>query len=398
MGLFSRKKSFSETVITPTFIPVSLVNSILTSGTATDKKLLELYLSVPELQAILNYRALAFADMHVKAQDKEGNEKEIPQLGLFAKPNPLQGFKEFAIQYHVLKDIFGNGFIHPVFFKPENAEVMWNLPPVNAEVIPVDNAIIPFNTTDLSEIVKEYQFQYDGKTLHYPPEEIIHYNDNQVQFDDDKFLLGSSKLTPLVQACMNIKAAYESRGVLIENSALGILSNATSDSVTGTAPLDNKDKQDLQNDYAKYGLTKAKWQLILTNMSLNWQSMAVDKSKLKLFEEVDADFRTIANAYSFPPEILQTDSTYENKEKAIKQLYTGSIKPEADGWLQGFSNFMGLENITFVSDFSHVPELQADLEKRSKAMNWASMSLAKAIESGFLTSEDATEEFKKYLL
>lgn len=398
MAIFKSFSQKAETIITPTFIPISLINSILTSGTATDKQLLKLYLTVPELQAIINYKAVAFSDMTVKAVGVDKKERDIPQLGLFAQPNPLQNFKEFTIQYYVLRAIFGNAFLHPVFpIRAEDTQAVWNLPPMDVEIIPADNKIIPFNTTEAEEIIKEYKFQYNGSTITYQPDEIIHYNDNQIQFNDNKFLLGESKITPLVQACENIKSSYEARGVLIQNSALGILSNDSSDQM-GTKPITPKEKTELQDDHKKYGLTKQKWQLIITNAALKWQSMAVETGKLKLFEEVDADFRTISNAYSFPPEILQTDSTYENKNIAIKQLYQSVIKPEADEWLLGLGNFMGLKGITFESDYSHVPALQADLEKRSKSLNWAATGIVKALEGKFISQEEATEEFKKYLL
>ena len=218
--------------------------------------------------------------------------------------------------------------------------------------------------TNSDEIIKQYDFKYFGKTIHYEPTEIIHYNDNQVRYDDNRFLLGDSKIRPLVQACENIKSAYEARGILIQNSALGILSNETSD-MSGTVPLATKDKDQLQEDYKKYGLAKNKWQLIITNASLKWQSMAVNVGQLKLFEEVEADFDTIANAFSFPPDVMKTNSTFENVNQAKKQLYQDAIIPEADEWLQGFSNFMGLEGISFKSDFSHIAVLQDDKESAS---------------------------------
>ena len=396
---FGRKaKKSQDVVVTPTFIPIEWMNAYLSDGlNANQKKFLELYLSVPELQAIINYKARVFSGMRVIAEDKNGNEINIPQLNLFAKPNPLQNFKEFAMQYYVLRAIFGNEFIHPVYGgDKKQARALWNLPPMNAEVIPVSSNLVPFNMTEVKELIKGYKFWYKGQTITYAPEEIIHYNDNQVQFNEDKILLGDSKLRPLTQACENIKNAYEARGILIYNSALGILSNETTDG-QGTVDMPPKEKNQLQKDFKEqYGLTKHKWQILMTNARLNWQSMAINVGQLKLFEEVDSDFRTIANAHSFPPEILQTDSTYENKQKALIQLYQEAVIPEADEWLQGFSNWMGLD-FELKSDFSHIAVLQMDKERASKSVNWAATGLAKAVESGLILQDEASEEFKKYL-
>lgn len=404
---FGRKaKKSQEVVITPTFIPLEWMNAYLANGLgANQKKFLELYLSVPELQAIINYKARVFAGMKIKAVDKNGDEKDVPLLNLFSKPNPLQNSKEFSMQYYVLRAIFGNEYIHPVYgSKKDQAKAIWNLPPMNAEIVPTDSIkygnTIPFNMTEVDELIKAYKFWYKGQTITYQPEEIIHYNDNQVAFEDDKILLGDSKLRPLTQACENIKNAYEARGILIYNSALGILSNETTDA-QGTVDMDPKDKEQMQSDFKeKYGLTKYKWQILMTNARLNWQSMAVDVGKLKLFEEVDADFRAIANAHSFPPELLQPNPGSSlnpgDKSEALKQLYQEAIIPEADEWLQGIANWMQID-FTLKSDFSHVAALQMDKERASKSLNWAATGLAKAKESGLIEESEAQEEFKKFL-
>ena len=394
MGLFSRKKSVT---FSTSFIPLDLISALVGGGlSANQQKFLELYLQVPELQAIINYKARVFAGMKIRAVNEADEQINIPQLNLFAEPNPLQNFKEFATQYYVLRAIFGNEFIHPVFGNDRlKVQALWNLPPMRAEVIPVENDLIPFNMTKKEELIKGYKFFYNNKEIQYEPDEIIHFNDNQVQFKQDEILLGDSKLRPLVQACENIKAAYESRGVMIQNSALGVLANSGTDQ-QGSTQLAPKDKEQLQEDFKRYGLTKKKWQVILTNASLSWQSMATDVGKLKVFEEVEADFQTIANAHNFPPEVLQTKGTYENKQKALTQLYQEAIIPEADEWLQGLGNWMGL-TVTLKSDFSHIAALQQDKERMSRAINWAATGLSKAVETQLITIQEGQEEMKKYL-
>ena len=58
---------------------------------------------------------------------------------------------------------------------------------------------------------------------------------------------------------------------------------------------------------------------------------------------------------------------------------------------------MQLERVILKADFSHVAALQDDIERRSRAINLAASGLSKAVESQFITTEDATEEFKKFL-
>lgn len=397
MAIF-QKKSATDFSFSNTFIPLNIVQALLSNTLNVDqKKFLELFLQVPELQSIIGYKARVFSGMQIKAVNDAGEEKDIPQIDLFHKPNPLQNFKEFASQYYILRSIFGNEFIHPVFgMDKSNPKALWNLPPMNAEAIAKPGNYNPFNMTELDELVLKYKFWYNNSQIEYDPDEIIHYNDNQVQFDKDKLRLGDSKLRPLVQPCENIKHAYEARGILISQSPRGILSNQSTDQL-GRTDLTPEEKEKLHEDMRKnYGLTRKKWDVILTNATLGWTSMAADTGKMKLFEEVDADFRTIANQFNFPPEILQTDSTYENKQKALVQLYQEAIMPEANEWLQGLANWMGLD-VRLVADFSHVAVLQADLQKRATALNQAATGLSKALTAGIVHPEEAAEEMKKYM-
>jgi HK97 family phage portal protein len=393
--LFKRKSAVYS--YDTTFVPLKMVEQLVSGLTSNQKDYLELFLQVPELQAIIGYKARVFSGMNIKAVNKAGDEKDVPLLDLFAKPNPIQGFKEFATQYYLLRSIFGNDFIHPVFGQnKQNVKALWNLPPMDAEVIAVEGGI-PFNMTDIDEIIKGYEFTYNGQKIQYASDEIIHFNDNQVTFDTNKWLLGDSKIRPLTQACENIKSAYEARGMLIQKSPLGILSNRTSDGI-GRVDMKPEEKKAVQNDFkSAYGMTAQKWHVVLTNQDLNWQSMAADIGRLKLFEEVDHDFRAIANQFNFPPEILQTDSTYENKERALVQLYQEAIIPEANEWLQGLANWMEVD-YTLEADFSHIAVLQQDLERRSRSLNMAATGLSKAVQGGIVEQAEAAEEFKKYLL
>jgi HK97 family phage portal protein len=393
---FFQRKSTPVATATPTFFSSSFVEAYITQGlNANQQKFLELYLTVPELQAILNYKARVFAGMNVIVEDNP--DRITPQIEIIRQPNPLQNQKEFLTQYYVLRAIFGNEFIHPVVgVDKANVAAMWNLPPMNAEVIPVNNSKIVFNMTNLNEIIEKYKFQWDGSEITYKPDEIIHFNDNQVVFDKDKLRLGDSKLRPLVQACENIKHAYEARGILISQSPRGILSNKTTDGI-GRLELGPNEKQEIQEEMRKaYGTVRSKWDVIITNSDLDWTSMAGDVSKMKLFEEVEDDFQAIANAYNFPPEVLKEGSKYENKNQALIQLYQEAIIPEANEFLQGLSNWMGITE-TLKADFSHIAVLQADLERRAKSLNWAATGLSKALETGITTTQEATEEFKKYM-
>ncbi len=395
MGLFSKfNKKSSPAVVggaNTTFFPLDFVQQFISNSLElTDDKILKYYLSVPELAAIVNYRARVFADMKVKARKlSSGEDVDVPIMEMMKSPNPYQTFRELAQQYSITKDLYGNAYLHPVYaFDRQKSKALYNLPAANAEIEFMDGAAPnPFNLTDYSDYVKRYKFKFQGGLIHYNPDEIIHYNDNSVKYEKDKWLKGISRVTQLSQVCENIKTAYEVRGIIQGNSPLGMITNQSTDGM-GTVPLLPEDKENIQNELKKYGATKKKYQFIVTSASLRYVSMATSVANLKLFDEVDDDQSAIADAFNFPVELFQNNVTYENKKEAKKLLYQDSTIPEAKVWLDGLNKFFGFNDIELYPDYSHVSVLQEDLERKAKMWNWTVTALSKALADGAMTSEE----------
>ncbi len=383
-----------------TFIPMSFVQAFLSGAlNATDTKYLEYYIIIPELQAIINYRARVLSSMKIKARKISSGEdiEKLPELELLKKPNPLQGQSEFIKQYSIGRDVFGNTYMHPVFgVSRTKTKAIYNLPAVNAKIIPTSDKLIPFNQTDFNEIIKEYQFQFNGGKIKYKPEEITHLNDNQISYKNDDWMKGKSKIQALTQPCENIKTAYEARGILQGNSPLGVLSNRTKDGM-GTTIMDPADKKAVQDDLKKYGLTKEKYKFIVTSADLQWTSMAANIAGLKLFEEVDADQLSIANGFMFPIELFQNNTTFANKKEAKKQLYQDSTIPEAQELTQSLSQMLGLidRGIELYADFSHIAVLQDDYEKMSTTWFKSVSAMEKAFASGVITLIEYQDNLRK---
>ena len=274
------KKSTPEQSITPTFLPIDFVNAWISNSLgASEKQYLNYYLSVPQLNATINYRADLFASMKVKMRRIGGEDVEKnPVLNLLNNPNPLQSFKELAKQYSVSKDIFGEAYMHPVFgVDPMMSKALYILPGLNAEIEPTHGSSILFNQTELSEIVSKYYFYFDGAKLTYKPDEIWHGKDLLLYTgtNEKTYLKGVSKLKPLTQICENIITSNEARGIMQGNAPVGIISNRTKDS-TGTAIMRPGEKESVQEELKKYGMKKDKYQFIVTSASLDFSSMATN--------------------------------------------------------------------------------------------------------------------------
>lgn len=395
-------KSEPEITATTTFFPLDWVQSFISgSMSVSDAKYLTYYLSVPELQAVINYKAQLFATMRVKMKNTQSDKlvDKHPVLDLLKQPNILQNFSEFATQADILKSIFGNAFIHNLFGTvPSKPAALFNLPPGESIIVPKNQNTVIFNQTKIENIIQEYKFKYNKDYITYKPNEIIHSNDTQVVFDVNKkedYLKGQSKLQPLSQAAQNVVTAYEARGTLQGNAPLGIIINKGKDSTGATAtPPGTKEK--IQENLRQYGLTKKKYQFIVSSMNLDFLTMATDVKKLQLFEEVSAGLRAFANAFSIPPEVFLTGVKYDNKKELDKDAYQNAIIPAAEDWLSIISKELGLieQNLLLIPDYTHVPALQEDLNQRSEMWNTATMALNRAL----IDKAISIEEYKANLV
>lgn len=397
MALFPLfKKDTTVQRFNTTFIPLDYIQSFLSQyDNVGDNKLLKYYLQTPELQAIINYRAKLFSDMRVIAMKNE-KEIEIPFLDVLRSPNPLQPFREFAKQCSINKDVFGNVYINPIFgVDKKKTTMLWNMPSQNAEIKKQPELKNPFQKSTKEEIIKEYIFKFDDLELKYPADEIIHFNDNQIKTNKE-WLKGHSRIATLSQACENIITAYEVRGILTGNAPLGIITDSTKDPV-GFTPMTEQEKKIILEEMRKYGTKAGKYQYIVTRANLDFKSMAINLSNLKLFEEVDNDQSAIADAFSFPVEIFQNNVTFENKKEAKKQLYQDSIIPEANEWLQGLAKELGFheQGITLIADYSHVQVLQDDMAERSRMWTLAVNALNKAFQDGAITMDEYRDNLTK---
>ena len=396
MGIFSRrqgKKSHDITTFDPLFIPVSLTKFISSLGSG-DKKLLDYYLKTPELQAVINYRAKVFSDMVIKARHPESkDERPLPEL--FTHFNPYQNTKTFLAQTSILKDIFGDVFQHVIggVTAKQNALGIVNLPPVNAKINTSNR--LPFDVTSKDQLILSYEIEYEGMKYKYDPESIIHLTDNQSGFTKETILMGDSKVDALSAVCDNIIIAYEARGTVLSNSAIGLLANETKDGLGSLTDISDPEKKELQNAYkGKYGLSRDKNQLILTNLNLRFQDMSFDMRKLGLIEGLQQELRTICNAYSFPSEIFETQTTFANKEQAQIQLYE-IAQTEANEYLEKLNDYFEFTDIELYANYSHVKILQGDMEKKTRMWNTATMALNRALMDQAITADEYREALIK---
>ena len=226
-------------------------------------------------------------------------------------------------------------------------------------------------------------------------------NDNNVKSNTElSFLKGNSKIDAQQAPLENILAAYEARNVLIVNrGAIGILSNASKDGIGGVAPLDVKEKAKVQQEFSKYGLTKSQWQVIITNLSLNWQQMAIDVDKLRLFEETKEDTLKLCDAYGLPPEMLSVSNgvTFANKREAQVQFYRDTVIPETGARIAGINKkWFADKEYELAATFEHLPIFSEELKDRARSLMLVCNALSRALDGQVITIEEYRKELKKF--
>lgn len=361
---------------------------------------------IPELNAVINFKARAFAAGNIYRISKEG--ERLPDdniVKLLNKPNWFQGGKEFLRQTKLFHEIYGDEFVYSwygVGRKAGDTKAIYTLPPNLVKCL-YENEEPFFMTADRPKGIV-YTYKLGGKERPLDIEQIIHFNDNRVTITEEtkkNFLCGESKMVGLTPALNNIRMAYETRGVILKRrGAMGVLSNEGSD-VTGQIPMEAGERQDLQDQYRKYGGLEGQDQIILTNAKVRWQQMAVSPDKLGLFAETKECFFKICDAYGTPEELFASmdGKTYENQNEAWKRYYDNTGIPEANEWIGGIEGYFYpdvKDGSRLIMDYSHLAVFQEDLELNARSLGTLITSLSTAFADGAITIQQYQDEMAKF--
>lgn len=325
------------------------------------------YQLLPILPTIINKKSSMFNNGKISLLNRKGEEiKENRLLKLLAQPNPLQTGGQFLSQSYALTQIYGVSVW--LIVKPFKSIVgrMYILPNQYLQITYKQTNFL--NAESISDLIESVYFTYNGETTQLNKEDLYFCTDTTTSLDSPIF--PQSRITPLASQVTNLIANYEARGMLINSrGALGILSNDSKD-VIGTTSIDAQDKQDLQEDYKKYGLSKSQWQIIITNMSLKWQQISMDVDQLKLFENEKSDLHTICDAFGFNYNLLSNaeGTTFNNQTAYEKAMYQNAIIPESENIIYQFNEAtLTFDNgYRFVIDYSHLHLFQDNQKEKAE--------------------------------
>lgn len=348
------------------------------------------YIEIPELRTVIDKRASMMASNVPVLYDKDGNRiLKHWFLDLVAKPNPTQSWSDVIYSLSVNDALWANAFA----YIPKRSFNIRNL----IVPLPSDKMIINLSGRKLKQmdsagLIDSFTFDYDSDIENLDFDDVLYLSTT----DGVNIVNPASKLESLKFPLSNIKAQYHKRNVLLENiGAIGILSAKNSD-IGGSIPMSPEEKTDIQNSWFR----RSKDEVIITESDVSWNPMSYPTKDLLLFEELNADFRAIIDAYGLNMNLFSSEkgSTFSNVRDSIRMVYTDTIIPEVQQMYDSMANQFGLteEGITIVADFSHIPSLQVDELAKAETMNKRAEVVKKVIESGVQLTNDEISEIVGY--
>ena len=312
---------------------------------------------------------------------------------LFNNPNPLQTYEELNSQQLVYCKMFGYCpvlCIAPAGFDKSYTKWMFNINPLFADpVVNYDYDIFATSGPNMNPI-KEWRVRVQNRYFTIPAEDILLIKDGYIDAQSDIPGIPLSKIAGLDFFVSNICAALEADNVLLKKKGpLGVFSFDPKPDMAGWTPMKPEDKNDLQADLAKYGMTVGQLQYIISKVPIKWNSMSFNVQELMTKETVRQGIDGICDRFSYPAELMSgKNATYENRSSAEKYLYQNNIIPFSLRRMARYNQFFGLDTIQLYMDYDHIPVLQDDILKAGQSEKAKSEALTMDWQNGIITYND----------
>lgn len=352
----------------------------------------KIYNSIPQFKIPVNKLASMFSNGVFKYQ-KIGSDKldnlppEIAKL--LENPNLLQGQNPFLNQYYRQLKVYGNQFIYK-----SQPSVLSKVPTSLKNISP--SLLKPvltgkyFDQVSLDGVISHYEYTENGTVKKFEVKDIL-----WSKIDDlDNPLIGVSPLMGLEFPTSNTELAYQYLNCISgERGALGIVSTAPNRDSMGALPATAAQKLEAEKQYRdSYGVdSDNKMKTIFTSAQMTYTPMSYPTQQLQLPEQIDANALTILDALGVNRNLFN-NSTYENLRHGLVSTHNDTIVPDADGFTQALSKFIGVpEGYRLVLDYSHLPYLQSDKKQEASTFSTVSAALNQLVAADIITPQQANQ-------
>tara|TARA_R110002126_G_scaffold93089_5_gene220749 strand:+ start:136 stop:1416 length:1281 start_codon:yes stop_codon:yes gene_type:complete len=281
-------------------------------------------------------------------------------LDLLSMPNVEDDEVEFRTKINEYILLTGNSFIRMIRGEGMGLEL---------EVLITQKVTIVCNK--IGDIVRYDYTMFDGNTIQYEPETILHIKtSNVVNVDGTASKYG---LSPLQSAWIVVASAMEKlkadASIFKSRGIVGIL---TSD---GDTPMLDPERQRLQGEFDKDTGGADKFNSIhITSSKLRFLQTGMSPTDLKLLEGILSSLRLICGVYGMPSVLFNDNesSTYNNVAEAKTTAYNDVYIPlaekidnELSKWL---GNLLGFDE-KMVIDKKSIDVLKASTNEVSQSLS-----------------------------
>lgn len=343
----------------------------------------------PAVPYIINKKARAFCSGNIAAvyQDtlKPVKGLDIVYQTIIDKPNFLQTGYQFKMQNYAQMQSYGISVALKIYAAGMLSSV-WVLPNDNIE-IEWEADWTPFKRKNILSAIKT--ISYCGKEL--DKKDLYIFTDSTP--NETSVILPVTRLKSLKYPINNLIINYESRGKLM-NKPMGIITNNQKDNISAME-MEPDEIEKLHAEFDKYGLTKDQKRFIISNANVTWQpiSFPLSDMQMDIFERNDTI--TIAEGLDYPPFLLglSEKGIYNNVSEAYKALYTGSIIPDGENYVQQLVQCFESDKkgIIYQIDFSHLAVLQEGLKYKNEARKILGEAVIAEFEKNLITFGRAME-------
>lgn len=263
------------------------------------------YNRCPPVSAIVNRKAQAFINgwtwvLNTRGKEAVGSPEAKKMKALLDRPNPLQSRKQFEAQGYIYQQLFGFNLILPtggaVGYGPIEAKALWNIPASWIDFDATKERFTRAGGVTLEEVV----LTFNNVKVPIRIKDLIIIKDFTPSFG--ALIFPGSKLATMTMPINNIIGAYESENTVIHRRGPdGILTSDPGSGQYVPVALQLHEKEDLQRDFARYGLMKGQWKTIVTTATLKWQQMGSSMRDLMLHESVRENTISVCSGLNFPP-------------------------------------------------------------------------------------------------
>lgn len=351
------------------------------------------YVYCSPLATVIDRLAEADTNGIVRFVDEDGvfvkNVNKVPRLArmkkLLDRPNPWQTWEEFEGEQVSWSKIFGYCpvfAVNPGFEDKTFTTALLNLYPL--KVTPIRNwEYSPFKK---GSQIAYWEFTYFGETLKIASEDVFLVKDSFV-CDYNNFDLPMSKINGLDFQVSNICAAAEADNVILKKKGpLGVFSYQPSKDMAGTTPSTGEEKDELQKDLRRYGLTIGQLQYVISRMPVKYEAISFNLRDLMTKETTRQAIDIICDRFGYAAELMSgKNATYENRNTSEKWIYNNGVIPYSRRRMQNYNQYFSLEGIKMTKDFSDLPVLQEDIVKAGEAAFYEAQGLQIEWAAGTLT-------------